>query len=411
MQKSEALPPILILATYMGLYFFSQFHRTAIGPLAGEFMREFGVSALGVGVLTSSYFIIYGLLQPIYGGAIDRYGPNKVILATMPLYVMACYVFAASTSFEMLIASRVVVAAAIASVYISGLKATALSFKTTSYGKVVGVYTGWGYAASLLGMVIPSLMLGQGLSWRHTFIGIASASLVFYLYFALFVARRTIRADIKEKSERSILRVKTLLSPSLILIYITVFAAYGSYIGLVSWIPKYLYDVFKFGRDVSGFVAAIPAAMMAIGSPISGFLADRKGLWNRVYKFSYLLTTILLASLLYTVIIGDVLLATLSFSLAMLALSGFTIWPAILRKEMGEDNLGLILSVVNTFAFLGAFVYPALMGFIIDLFTPTTIIAGERLYSSEAYFWAFTLCFFTIAASTASLFKWIRGKG
>jgi len=34
--------------------------------------------------------------------------------------------------------------------------------------------------------------------------------------------------------------------------------------------PKYLYDVFGFGRDVSGIVSALPAAMMAIGSPIMG---------------------------------------------------------------------------------------------------------------------------------------------
>ncbi|MEM3386732.1 MAG: MFS transporter [Nitrososphaerales archaeon] len=411
MQKSTTIPPLLILATYMGLYFFSQFHRTAIGPLAGEFMREFGVSAFGVGVLTSSYFIIYGLLQPIYGVAIDNYGSNRVILFTMPLYVVACFLFAISPSFDMLIASRIVVAAAIASVYVAGLKATALSFKSASYGKVVGIYTGWGYTSSLLGMIIPSVMLGQGLSWRQTFIGVAGASLIFYLFFVLFIARNVTEADVKSASEPSMIRLKTLFSPHLILIYVTVLVAYGSYVGLVSWIPKYLYDVFGLERNISGIVAAIPAAMMAIGSPIMGLLADRRGSWSRIYKFSHLLTTFLLAALLYTVIMGDVLLTTLSFSSAMLALSGFTIWPAILRKERGEDSLGLILSIVNTFAFLGAFAYPALMGFVIDLFTPQMVVAGERIYGYDAYFWAFTLCFSTMVVSTTLIFKWISGKG
>ncbi len=414
LQKSVALPPLLILALYMGLYFFSQFHRTVIGPLAGEFMREFSVSAVGVGVLTSSYFIVYGILQPIYGVAIDKYGSSKVILCTMPLYIVACFLFATSLSFEMLIASRVVIAAAIASVYIAGLKTTALSFKSTLYGKVVGVYTGWGYTASLLGMVIPSVLLGRGLSWRQTFVGIALASLLFYLFFALFIISNISNRSascVRNSSDQSALRLKTLFSPNLVPVYVSVAVAYGSYVGLVSWMPKYLYDVFTFRRDISGIVAAIPAAMMAIGSPISGLLADRRGLWSRVYKFSHLLTTLLLTALLYSTIIGNALLAAISFSSAMLALSGFTIWPAILRKERGEDNLALILSVVNTFAFLGAFAYPAFMGMIIDLFTPRMVVAGERLYGVEAYFWAFTICFSTMAASTALIFRWMRGRG
>jgi len=394
----------------MGLYFFSQFHRTAIGPLAGEFMREFVVTASSVGVLTSSYFIVYGLLQLVYGATIDRYGSNKIVLLTMPLYVVACFLFASSSSFEVLVASRMVIAAAIAPVYIAGLKATALTFRNAAYGKVVGIYTGWGYTASLLGMVIPSLMLGQGLGWRQTFISVALASLFFYLFFALLVVPHIKRPASVASAEQSKFKLRLFFTPNLILIYFTAAVAYGSYVGLVSWMPKYLYDVFGLGRDVSGIVSAIPAAMMAIGSPIIGVLADRTSSWSRIFKYSYLFTTLLLASLLYAIIIGDALLAVIFFSSSMLSLSGFTIWPVILRKERGESNLALLLSLVNTFVFIGAFAYPAVMGAVMDYFTPKLIVAGERIYGAEAYLWAFSFCFSTLAVSTALILKRMQSR-
>ena len=234
LQKSVAFQPFLVLASYMGLYFLSQFHRTAIGPLAGEFMREFVVTASGVGVLTSSYFMIYGLLQLVYGAAIDRCGSNKIVLLTMPMHVIACFLFASASSFEMLVASRVVIAVAIAPVYIAGLKATALTFGNATYGKVVGIYTGWGYTASLLGMVIPSLMLGRGLGWRQTFVSLALASLFFYLFFALLVVPHTKRPISKASSEKRSFNLRLLFTSDLALIYFTAAVAYGSYVGLVS---------------------------------------------------------------------------------------------------------------------------------------------------------------------------------
>ena len=374
-------------------------------------MREFNVSAVNVGVLTSSYFIIYGLLQPLYGAAIDRYSSSKVILFTMPIYVLACYLFATSPTFELLIISRIGVAAAIACVFIAGLKATALTFKSATYGKVVGIYTGWGYTSSLLGMVIPSIMLGQGLGWRQTFISLAMASLIFYIFFAAFTVRHTAnRQAINPSSKQSGVRLRTLFSSNLLLIYLSAAIAYGSYVGLVSWIPKYLYDVFTLTRDLSGIVAAVPVAMMAIGSPLMGILADRTRSCSSVYKYTHLLTTILLATLLYLIMLGDVFLSMLFFSCSVLTLSGFTIWPTIIRKEMGEKNLALLLSLVNTFVFLGAFAYPAAMGLIMDLSTPKMIIAGERIYDVEAYFWAFALCFSTLASSTVLLFTRMRTK-
>ena len=410
MREHSSVQPVVILVLYMGLYFFSQFHRTAIGPLAGEFMREFGVSAANVGLLTSSYFIVYGLLQPFYGAAIDRFGSNRVVLFAMPIYVVACYLFATSPTFDSLIIFRVGVAAAIACVFIAGLKATALVFKSTTYGKVVGVYTGWGYASSLLGMVIPSVILGQGLGWRQTFISLALASLIFYVFFAIFTIRHSDEDVSESLSKQNEVKLKTLFSSDLILIYLSTAIAYGSYIGLVSWLPKYLYDVFTLTREAAGIIGAVPVAMMAIGSPIMGALADRTGSCVSVYKYTHLLTTIFLAALLYTLTLGDALLSMLLFSCSILSLSGFTIWPTIIRKERGEKNLALLLSLVNTFVFLGAFIYPAAMGLIMDLITPKTIIAGERIYGLEAYFWAFALCFSTLLLSTILLFIRMRTK-
>jgi hypothetical protein len=60
--------------------------------------------------------------------------------------------------------------------------------------------------------------------------------------------------------------------------------------------------------------------------------------------------------------------------------------------------------------FIGAFAYPAVMGAVMDYFTPKLIVAGERIYGAEAYLWAFSFCFSTLAVSTALILKRMQSR-
>ena len=379
----------------MSIYFFSQFHRTAIGPLAGVLMIEFQLSASGIGLIASTYFIVYASLQIVYGFAIDRIGSRRVVGYTAPIFLLSGFLFALSPNFEIIIVSRILIATGMAGVYVAGLKAMALTFKPRSHGKVVGLYTGWGYSASIIGMVIPSMLLDIGISWRETFLSIGFISIFCYgLFLFLSQGEKTTKICREKKS----FDYKIFHDRYMLIICFTQAVAFGVFLGLVTWGPKYFFDSYEWSRSISGFMAALPALSIAIGGPLTGYIVDRSGRRFKTYTLSFSLTSIFLGILILSVIIENAILSVISLTLASLALSGFIIWPVLLIKDKGEGDLARVLSVGNTCSFTSAFIFPYMMGGILDQFVPT-VVSGEGIYGTQAYMWIFFVCFVMITLS------------
>ena len=64
-------------------YFLSYLYRTVNAVIADELTAALGVTAAGLGFLTSAYFIAFGLFQPPLGLLLDRYGPRRVECALL----------------------------------------------------------------------------------------------------------------------------------------------------------------------------------------------------------------------------------------------------------------------------------------------------------------------------------------
>lgn len=388
----------MILLGYTGLYFFSQLQRTSIGPLAGVLMADYGITASGVGLITSAFFLTYGMSQVFFGLAIDRYTPRRVVLYTTVLAVLSSFLFALSPRFEVVIASRILLGIGFAGVFIGGLEATSRVYDSSSYGRVVGVLSGCGNAGSLVGMILPNLLLGIGVGWRSTFIGVGVACAVVYGLFLIFGRGEEI--VLKDKQN---LPLRIPHSIFMIAMYFTLPVSYGVYVGLVTWIPKYLFDIYSWGRIISGSMTALLAVSMIIGSPLMGYLVDKYRKGENIFLGSFSLTSVCLAILLFSVYVQNPFLSLISATIGSLFLSGFTIWPVIIRATKVGANIGWIFSLINAFTFVGAFGFPYIMGWVIDWFPPS-IVGAERIYPVSSYFSCFLLCFvMMVIASFASL--------
>ena len=67
-----------LAACSMG-FLVANIHRISPGVYASELMREFNTSASVLGLLSSSYFYTYGLLQIPVGFMCDRFRPGRVM--------------------------------------------------------------------------------------------------------------------------------------------------------------------------------------------------------------------------------------------------------------------------------------------------------------------------------------------
>ena len=93
-------------ATVIGLISFahgmSHFYQLLLAPLFPFIKDELGVSYAALGFLVALFYTLSGLLQPLAGFVVDRYGARSVLLAGVSFFVAATLVMGLSTSYAML---------------------------------------------------------------------------------------------------------------------------------------------------------------------------------------------------------------------------------------------------------------------------------------------------------------------
>ena len=89
---------ILLVGVLCAIHTMSQFLRTSIGVIAPDIALELGLTASGIGLLSSSFFFSFAATQVPLGVAIDRFGPRLVLLVSTGIAVAGTVVFATAKS-------------------------------------------------------------------------------------------------------------------------------------------------------------------------------------------------------------------------------------------------------------------------------------------------------------------------
>jgi len=108
MNNSPQLWLRLVPAYAVG-YFLSYALRSVNAVIAPDLMREMGISAVELGMLTSAYFLAFGLFQLPLGVLLDRFGPRRVEAVLLLVAAAGCVLFAVGRSLEMLVLARALI--------------------------------------------------------------------------------------------------------------------------------------------------------------------------------------------------------------------------------------------------------------------------------------------------------------
>lgn len=82
---------VIILATICITYLVENFLRSAAGALTPVLMDELGVSYGAMGLLTTAFFLTYGLMQIPAGIMGDTIGPRKTIIWSTAVTVIGAF--------------------------------------------------------------------------------------------------------------------------------------------------------------------------------------------------------------------------------------------------------------------------------------------------------------------------------
>jgi len=251
-------------------YFLSYLFRNANGVVAGDIMRDLGVGADALGLLTSVYFLAFAAAQLPIGMLLDRYGPRRVQGALLLFAAAGAGLCAVRGGFALLLLGRALIGLGTAGSLVAGLKASAAAFPRERLPLVNGAFIMCGGLGALAATW--PLELGLRLTdWRglSAVLAFAAGAVALATLAAAPDARRTAEADtirLRDVFRDPLFRRFAPLSATC---FGTVLAVQGL------WAGPWLTDVNGMSRaDVANDLAWM-AVVLVVAAPCWGVLTRR----------------------------------------------------------------------------------------------------------------------------------------
>lgn len=353
----------------------SQFLRTALAVIAPELVRDLGLSAEVLGLLTGAFFIASALMQIPVGVLLDRFGPRRAVPGLLIMTVAGAFLFASAHSVVLLIAGQFLIGVGCAGVFMGGLVTISRWYPRDRFATIASI----ALAISNVGPVLsgtPFAAATQAIGWRGAYDAIAliTAALAALVYIAIrdappghpFHARATESFASALRSVGDVLR-----EPRIFGVLAIGFVVYSSTIAIRGlWAGPYLADVYDLGPLERGNVLVIMSlaliAFISLVGPLDRVVNSRK----RVVAG----TAMIFVAIMAFMTVEPGLNLWLVVALLCLALLGGAANVHILahgRAFFSDHLVGRALTTVNCVIFVGVGIIQVATGFIVGAF-PTS---------------------------------------
>ncbi|MBC2727236.1 MFS transporter [Desulfosporosinus sp.] len=344
-----------------------------ISPLLPFIAKEYGITPAVAGWLVTVFSLMYAISAPLFGWLSDRKGRRLFIVFGLLSFSLANFLTAISSSFAMLIASRIFAGLSVASI-------TPLVYAIigdTALPERRGVWLSTvvsGHLMALWAGAPIGILLEQFLGWRSVFISLATfAALLTILNFRVWaLINRVPSAEAQTKGNA--LKIISAVS-------VTTFwaiAMYALYVFLGTGLV--LYNHFS-SSELAASITAYGIGAVT-GSLSSGRVTDKIG--ARMVSIFSTAMLIGILNLLGFCFSSGIWIYLLLFLWAFIGYTSFSSYQARLAEEFPEIR-GMALALNNTALYIGITLGSMLGGIIITkwgFYILPFICSGVALISS-----------------------------
>jgi MFS transporter, ACS family, D-galactonate transporter len=335
------------------------------------------LTAATKGLLLSSFFWSYALMQIPIGWCVDRFDLRWLYAATFAIWSLAQGLTGFAESLAVLIGFRIVLGIG-ESVYLpAGTKIVSVLFANKARGLPSGLFDfGTRTGLVLEGILIPWLLLRVG--WRHTFGIVGFAALLWLIpWLLIFPSRRRLKSGTAAAQAAGSSqawfnggsRWNAVTKRNLAGICLGFFCFDYYWYVLVTWLPDYLVTIRHLSIVRGGLYSSLAFCTFGITEPLGGWIADyligrgwdetrtRKG----IVTFAFLTGLFLIAAIR----VGSTGLAVgllIGSCLVGLATGNLLV---ILQSCAPPDQVGIWTGAQNFFGNLAGIVAPLAIGLLI----------------------------------------------
>ena len=369
--------------------------RAAISFALPLISKDFQLTAQSKGLLLSSFFWSYALMQIPIGWSADRFNLRWLYAGAFAIWSFAQGLTGLAGSLTALLAFRILLGVG-ESIYLpGGTKIVSVLFSPKERGLPSGLFDfGTRTGLVLEGILVPWLLVHFG--WRRTFLILGFTALLWIApWFGVF-PRRLQAANTVAAISDTVRRpyARTLLSRNLLGICLGFFCFDYYWYVLVTWLPDYLVTVRHLSIVQAGFYASLAFFTFGIAEPIGGWIADsliRRG-WNETATRKGIVTVaftmgIFLIAAMRSAHTGVAVGLLIAASLVGLATGNLL---AILQSCAPSDAVGIWTGAENFAGNLAGVIAPLAVGLLIashGSYVPGFQLASIILLAGVLAYW------------------------
>lgn len=397
-------PPMAMAWFIWGLgamfYLVAFFQRVAPGVMTEELMRDFNITAAGLGHLSALYFYPYLFMQIPTGIMADIFGPRKLLSAGCIIAGAGTLLFALSPDFIGAGIGRFFIGISVGVAFVGLLKLSSSWFPASFYAFVAGNALSIG----LIGAIFagpPLRYLIDTFDWRMVFC--STGVLTVILGLIIWVVVRDWPQEKGYTGFTSVKKNNEILSARQILVNLFTVLKYkntllllvipGGIVGATLtfsglWGVPYLTSQYDFSPSVATRLNATLLFGWAFGGPVFGGLSGRLGSRKLLYLIGALGGAAGWYALLFFQIFSLFQLGIILF------LTGFFSGCIIISFPFAAESVprhlsGTVSGLTNMGIMAGPTVLQPIVGLLLDNRWSGEITNGVRVYTLDAYEYGF----------------------
>ena len=353
---SAPMPWIQVLLIACGplVAFASMVNFAPILPIVRE---EFGLSNSWAGILASATLLSHTILQLPGGQLTDHIGGKRALSLAVTLVGVSLIASGLAPNFALLLVARFILGAGTGLTFIAGIAFIHSVVPPEKRVIAQGVFGGAGNLGVLL-VLLFSERIASLVTWRG----------VFLVEGAVTLAIATLLWTRLESGESHSQRVQTswgetLRQGPLYLLGMAHMLTYGIYVAVTSWAATFLYQTHGVGLEWAGPLAATLSASAVVGRVIGGAISVNR---ERPVILVSCFGTVLFTAL-FPLLPGTVASLAALLILGFFAAIPFAAVFSYITRISEEGTSGRGLSVINVVGNIGAFAFPPIIGYVLDV--------------------------------------------
>jgi len=242
-----------------------------VSGILDKIADSMGITVVAAGQLITVFSLTYAIATPVLMALTARWDRRRLMITALGIFVVANILSFVLPGYELLLASRILMALGAGMVVVTALSIAA---KIAPEGKQAGSLATviMGFTASLIIGVPLGRMVAAAFGWKAVFIGIALLGIVAMLIISVTIPRIQGDAQVPLRQQFSLLK-----NPRVALGLSISFFWLGGYSVAYTYLSPYLLQISGLQESLLSTALLAFGIASLVGSKVGGFSADKKG--------------------------------------------------------------------------------------------------------------------------------------